>query len=131
MKKNLLLVDDHSVVRDGLRMVLGSSPDYEVIAEAENGEEAVRTADSHRPDIIIMDISMPKLNGLEATALIKRKHPEIKIIILSVHANEEYISQARRVGADGYVLKSSRKSELLNALDHALMDDSFYCAQPA
>jgi DNA-binding NarL/FixJ family response regulator len=127
MKKSRIIVaDDHSVVRSGLRLLLQSSPDFTVVAEAENGEEAVALVDRHKPDVVIMDISMPKLNGIEATGLMKQSNPDLKIIILTVHEDEEYVYQMLRAGASGYVLKSAGKKEIFAAIRSALSGDRFF-----
>jgi two-component system response regulator NreC len=125
-KTRLLIADDHSVVRDGIRMVLQSSPGYRIVAEADNGERAVELAERHSPDVVIMDISMPKMNGIEATERIKRLHPDIKVIILTVHEDEEYVFQILRAGASGYVLKSAGKKEIFAAIKSALSGERFF-----
>lgn len=125
-KIRFLVVDDHSVVRDGVRSVLRSSPDYRVVAEAEDGEQAVELARVHKPDVVIMDISMPKLNGIEATGIMKKENPGIKIVILTVHEDEEYVYQILRAGANGYVLKSAGKKEIFAAIKSALGGDRFF-----
>lgn len=101
----VMLVENHTVVRQGLRALLGFEQDIEVIAEAQNGHEAVELAKPHRPEVIIMDIAMPLLNGLEATRQILKKCPGTKIIILSAHSDDEYVEQALALGAVGYVTK--------------------------
>ncbi len=127
MKKiRILIADDHSVVRSGIRMVLQSSPEFTVIAEAEDGEEAVELAAKHKPDVVVMDISMPQLNGIEATAKMKQTDPEIKVIILTVHADEEYVFQILRAGASGYVLKSAGKKEIFAAVRSAVSGERFF-----
>lgn len=127
MKKiRILIADDHSVVRSGIRMVLQSSPEFAVIAEAEDGEEAVELAAKHKPDVVVMDISMPHLNGIEATARMKQDDPNIKVIILTVHADEEYVFQILRAGASGYVLKSAGKKEIFSAVRSAVSGERFF-----
>ena len=125
-KIRFLVADDHSVVRDGVRSVLRSSPDYRVVAEAEDGEQAVELSRVHKPDVVIMDVSMPKLNGIEATAIIKKENPDIKIVILTVHEDEEYVYQILRAGASGYVLKSAGKKEIFAAIRSALAGERFF-----
>ena len=125
-KTRILIADDHSVVRSGLRLLLQSSPDFTVIAEAEDGEEAVTLVERHKPDVVIMDISMPKLNGIEATGIMKQSNPDIKIIILTVHEDEEYVYQMLRAGASGYVLKSAGKKEIFAAIESALSGERFF-----
>jgi two-component system, NarL family, response regulator NreC len=112
----VLLADDHSVVRQGLRVWLERSGTVEVVAEAADGREAVRLAEELAPDIVLMDIAMPLLNGIEATAQITRKNPQTKVIILSVHADESYILRALNAGAKGYLLKEATENDLLPAV---------------
>ena len=127
MKKvRILIADDHSVVRSGIRMVLQSSPEFTVIAEADDGEEAVELAAKHKPEVVVMDISMPQLNGIEATAKMKQNDPNIKVIILTVHADEEYVFQILRAGASGYVLKSAGKKEIFAAIRSAISGERFF-----
>lgn len=125
-KTRIIIADDHSVVRSGLRLLLQSSPDFTVVAEAEDGEEAVALVERHKPDVVIMDISMPKLNGIEATGIMKQNNPEIRIIILTVHEDEEYVYQMLRAGASGYVLKSAGKKEIFAAIESALSGERFF-----
>lgn len=125
-KTRIIIADDHSVVRSGLRLLLQSSPDFTVVAEAEDGEEAVALVDRHKPDVVIMDISMPKLNGIEATGIMKQSSPDLKIIILTVHEDEEYVYQMLRAGASGYVLKSAGKKEIFAAIESALSGERFF-----
>ncbi|MBL1177024.1 response regulator [Pantanalinema sp. GBBB05] len=108
----VLIVDNHALVRAGFRSLLQSINAIDVIAEAGDGREALRLVELHQPDIVLMDIAMPLMNGLEATAQITQDFPQVHVIILSMHANEEYVYQALRAGATGYVLKDSGTSEL-------------------
>lgn len=101
----VLLADDHRLMRAGLRALLKSLELVQVVAEAGNGHEAIQLAEQHQPDIVIMDIGMPELNGLEATARIVKLAPAPRIIVLSMHANEEYVRRALQAGAAGYLLK--------------------------
>jgi DNA-binding NarL/FixJ family response regulator len=108
----LLLVDDHPVVRSGLRYVLEQGDQVTVIGEGESATEAVRLATELQPDVIFMDICMPEISGIEATRMIKAQHPEIKILIVSTHNDEEYVFGALEAGADGYLLKQCHPREL-------------------
>ena len=108
----VLLADDHTLVRVGFRTLLESLPDVNVVAEAGDGREALRLIDEHRPDVTLMDIAMPGLNGLEATARATEAFPHCRVIVLSMHLNEEYVLQALRAGASGYLLKDSGLAEL-------------------
>lgn len=112
----LLLADDHTLVRGGIRALLNQLEDVEVIAEANDGREALSMIASHQPDIVLMDIAMSGMNGLEATMRVTRDFPEIRVIILSMHTNEEYVLQALRSGAVGYLLKDAGISELEMAI---------------
>ncbi len=112
----VLISDDHAIIREGLRLLLESCRDIKVIGEAENGRETVTNVQKLHPDIVILDIAMPKLNGIEATRQIKRKCPQTEIIILSMYASTELIYQAFRAGALGYILKESVGAEVVNAV---------------
>ncbi|MDR3573080.1 MAG: response regulator transcription factor [Anaerolineaceae bacterium] len=108
----VLLADDHNLVRAGIRSLIQELSGIEVIAEASDGREALSLIEIHRPDVVLMDIAMAGLNGLEATARVVRDFPEVRVIMLSMHANEEYVWQALRSGAAGYMLKDAGTSEL-------------------
>ncbi len=108
----IVLADDHALVRAGVRSLLASIPGVEVVAEARDGHEAIALVEKWRPRLVLMDIAMPGLNGLEATARLSKSHPETAVIILSMHAAEEYALQALRAGAAGYLLKDADLSEL-------------------
>jgi DNA-binding NarL/FixJ family response regulator len=112
----VLLVDDHKILRDGIRTLLNREVDIEVIGEAEDGHSAIKLAHQLLPSVIILDIAMPLLNGLEVACQLHRDLPNIKIIILSMHDNEEYIRQALSFGALGYILKDASVSELIDAI---------------
>jgi len=112
----VLLAEDHALVRAGIRALLDELPDVSVVAEAGDGREAMRLAHEHHPDVVLMDISMPLMNGLEAAERIAKDLPEVRVIILSMHANEEYVWHALRTGAKGYLLKGANASELEMAL---------------
>jgi DNA-binding NarL/FixJ family response regulator len=112
----VLLADDHGLVRAGIRVLLESLEGVQVVAEAANGREALRLVEIHRPDLALMDIAMAELNGLEATLRISREYPETRVIILSMHANEEYVLQSLKAGAAGYLLKDAYTTELEMAI---------------
>ncbi len=112
----VLLADDHAVLRAGLRTLFDIQPDIEVIAETADGEETVRKSLELTPDIVLMDIAMPGLSGLEATQAIKMQNPAIKVLVLTMHEDENYLNQMLRVGADGYVPKKAAATELLAAI---------------
>lgn len=115
-KIRILLADDHAIVREGVRMLLNAQPDIEVVGEACNGEEAIALAKTLAPDIILMDIGMPQLNGLEATRALKAVQPDTNILILTMHEGEDYFFSILAAGASGYVLKGAGSGELLSAI---------------
>ena len=115
-KINILMAEDHKVVRQGIRQFLEREPDIKVVGEASNGEEAVRLAEALKPDVVIMDIAMPKLNGIEATKQIKTLYPSVAVLILTTYDDNEYVLSFFKVGAAGYLLKTARGSELIAAI---------------
>lgn len=115
-KTRILLADDHQLVRAGLRALLNQIPAVEVVAEAADGREALDLFKKHRPDVAFIDIAMPKLNGLEAIARITREFPNAMVVVLSMHANQEYVMQAIQAGARGYLIKEDAVSELEAAI---------------
>jgi two-component system response regulator NreC len=125
-KLRLLLGDDHTLVRQGLRKILEEKPEWQVVAEAGDGRDAVRQALTLRPDVSILDIGMPVLNGIEATRQIIRRRPESVILILSMHADEPYIIRALQAGAKGYLLKDSLSKDLLLAVATVAAGKSFF-----
>lgn len=116
MNFRVLIADDHGIVRRGLRALLEKSPEVSVVGEASDGREAVRLAAELRPNIVVMDIAMPMLNGVDATSQILSRDPEIKVIILSMHSDESYILRALSAGAKGYLLKDSAEGDILPAV---------------
>ncbi len=121
----VLLVEDHTIVRKGLRSLLDSEIGIKIVGEAEDGREAVRKAEKLQPDVVVMDIAMPGLNGMEATRQIKKRFPGMKIIILTVHANEEYVLQTLRTGASGYLVKKAAPADLIEAIQAVYKGDAF------
>jgi DNA-binding NarL/FixJ family response regulator len=115
-KLRIILAEDHETVREGIKLLVNSQPDMEVIGEASNGSAAIKAVQNLKPDIIVMDISMPETNGLKATKRIKQDSPQIKILALTRHTDDGYIQQLIRAGANGYVLKQSAPTELINAI---------------
>ena len=111
-----LIVEDQSVMRDGLQALLASEPDFEVVGATAEGESAIRAAATLHPNIILMDLSIPHVSGTDAITRIKRKHPEIKIVVLTLHKEDKFIQAALQAGADAYVLKDDNREELFTAL---------------
>jgi two-component system response regulator NreC len=125
MSTRVLLADDHKITRQGLRSLLEKQPDIEVVAEAENGREAVRLAAEVAPDIIIMDLTMPDLNGVEATKKILSQSPDIKIIALSMHSDALFVTEMLKSGAAGYLLKDCAFDELARAIKTVMENKSY------
>lgn len=121
----VLISDDHAILRSGLKMLLNAEPDIAVIGEATTGEEAIRLAGELQPDLVLMDISMPGIGGLEATAEIKKQHPHIKVLILTMHESEAYLFRTIKAGGSGYVFKKSADTELINAIRQVMQGESF------
>lgn len=119
-KKRLLLVEDHALVRAGIRALLSHEPDLEIVGEAINGRDAIAAVEALNPDLIVMDLSMQGTNGIEAIAAIKRRHPKIRILVVTMHAAEEYIHESLKAGADGYMLKDASQAELCLAVRRVL-----------
>ncbi len=127
MKKiRVLLADDHTLMRAGLRMVVDAQPDLMVVGEANNGREAVEMARTLKPDIVVMDIGMPNLNGIEAARQIRGSHPETQIVMLSMHSDEGYVLRALKAGAKAYLLKDSAEADLAQAVRAAAVGKSFF-----
>ncbi len=121
----VLVADDHAILRDGIRSILESQEDIIVVGEAADGSEAIENVKKSLPDIVLMDLSMPKLNGFEATRFIKEHFPRVKVLILTQHDNREYIIPVLQAGAAGYVLKRSGRREMLNALRQVYEQGTF------
>jgi DNA-binding NarL/FixJ family response regulator len=122
----ILLADDHTLVRQGLRKVLEEQPDWHVVAEAGDGRDAIRLAEQHKPDVAIIDVAMPLLNGVEATRQISRRVPGTRILVLSMYADEAYVTQILKAGATGYLLKDSADSDLFQAVSAVAQGKSFF-----
>jgi DNA-binding NarL/FixJ family response regulator len=119
-KHRIVIAEDHTILREGLRALLSSSPDFEVVGEAEDGREAIRCVEKLKPDLILTDLSMPRMNGMEAIREIKKQSPKTKILVLTVHRTEEYILATLKAGADGYLLKDSTHTELMMAVKNVI-----------
>lgn len=128
MNINILLADDHTIIRDGLCALLENEPDLTVVGSAANGREAVQKAIAARPDIVIMDIAMPELNGIDAAEQIRSQCPDTRIIILSIYSSPEHIYRAFRAGVTGYLLKESAGTELVTAV-HTIHEGRRYLTQ--
>ncbi len=125
LKTRILLADDHVVVRHGLRLVLDSEPDLEVVGEADDGAEAVREALAWDVDLAVLDVTMPRMTGLQAARELSQRRPELRVLILSMHENEEYFFEALRAGAAGYVLKSVADRDLVEACRATMRGEPF------
>jgi DNA-binding NarL/FixJ family response regulator len=125
MSKRILLVEDHAIVREGLRSLLEKQPDMEVVGEAEDGRKALELVKELSPEIVIMDITMPNLNGVEATCYITREFAEIRVIALSIHSNRRYVTDMLKAGASGYVLKECLFDELVQAIQAVAAGGSY------
>jgi len=125
----LLIAEDHAIVRDGLRRIFAEQADFAVVGEAEDGEQAVKLALKLAPDLVLLDLSMPRMNGLEALKEIKRRLPKTRVVILTVQRTEEYVFAAFESGVDGYLLKNCSSAELLLAARRALQGERYLCSQ--
>lgn len=125
-KIRVLLADDHTVVRQGLRALLAAEDDIEIIGEAENGRQALQLVKKFLPDVVVMDIAMPVLNGVEATRQITRYVPSVKVLVLSTYSNDEYVEQLTEAGAAGYLVKQTAANDLLKAIREAFKGNAFF-----
>ena len=121
----ILIADDHTILRAGIRSLLDMVPNFKVIGEVDNGKDAIQQAGELKPDLILSDLSMPKTNGTEAIQRIKRRYPDIKILVLTVHKTEEYVHAALKAGANGYVLKDDTSDELINAIQNIAIGKTY------
>lgn len=124
-KTRVLIVDDHAIVREGVRMILSAHPDIQVVGEAGSGEQAVAMAQTLRPDVTVMDISMPGMGGIEATQQIRQRSPEANVLALTMHEDEHYVFQLLKAGAAGYVLKRAAATDLVDAVRAAARGEAF------
>ena len=122
---SVLLAEDHTIVRQGLAKLLEAEPFIRVVGEARNGREAIAKVEELKPDVVIMDIAMPLLNGIEATRQIKKKRPQTKVIILSMHSHDRFISELFTLGASGYLLKDSSGPDIIQAIESAIEGDTY------
>jgi two-component system, NarL family, response regulator NreC len=125
-KIHILLADDHKLMRSGLRLLVEQQPDLAVVGEANDGRESVALAKSLKPDVVVMDIGMPNLNGIEAAHQITQANPEISVVMLSMHSDESYVLRALKAGAKGYLLKDSAESDLIKAVHAVAAGKSFF-----
>jgi DNA-binding NarL/FixJ family response regulator len=125
MTTRILVADDHEIFVESLALLLSKEPSFEVVGTATDGDQAVRLAREQEPDVVIMDLSMPQISGIEATQLIKTERPAVKVLCLSMHADRGYVMGALDAGASGYLLKDSAKKELINAI-RTVMDDQVF-----
>jgi two-component system response regulator NreC len=119
-KQRIFIVEDHTLLRAGLRALLSQDPDIEIVGEADNGRDAIRAIGSVAPNLVLMDLSMPGMNGIEAMMDIKRRNPHTRVLVLTIHKTDEYIHESLRAGADGYILKDATHDELRVAIRSVL-----------
>ncbi len=121
----VLIADDHALVREGIRYVLDQDPEIEVVGEASNGRDAIELAQQHSPDVVVLDINMPQLSGLQAAAQLKELAPDMRLLLLSMHDQAEYVREGLRIGTHGYILKDSAGQDLRDAI-HAVFDGDVF-----
>ena len=131
MNIKILLADDHRIMREGLRSLIEKEPDMQVVAEAEDGRRTVRLAGELNPDVAVVDISMPELNGIEATSQITSKNPEVRVLALSMHSDEHFVMGMLRAGASGYLLKDCAADELCSAIRTVIADETYLSPKAA
>jgi DNA-binding NarL/FixJ family response regulator len=124
-KKKIVIAEDHTILRPGLKALLTSNPNFEIVGEADNGRDAIRRVIELKPDLVIIDLSMPGMNGMDAVREIKDRMPEVKALVLTVHSEEEYVLASLQAGANGYVLKDATQNELLVASERVLEGKTF------
>jgi len=124
-KIRIVLAEDHIIVRDGIKALISAEPQFEIVGEVEDGLDAIRIVDKLKPDLILMDLTMPRMNGMEAIGEIKSCSPETKVLILTVHKIEEYVRASLQAGADGYLLKSHPTANFLNAIHHVISGEKY------
>jgi DNA-binding NarL/FixJ family response regulator len=128
-KYRLMIAEDHTIVREGLQALLLSSGDFEIVGQAENGRDAISRTSELMPDLVLMDISMPGMNGIEAIGEIRRRCPRVKILVLTVHTNEEYIHACIRSGANGYIVKDASRAEFMTAIKSVVEGRTHFCSE--
>lgn len=124
-KIRVLLVDDHAIVREGVKMILAKEPDFEVVGEAQDGRQALELVERMNPNVVVMDISMPGMGGIEATQQVKERHAGVNVIALTMHEDESYVFKLLRAGASGYVLKRAAAQDLVQAVRAAAKGEAF------
>ncbi len=124
-KDRIVIVDDHALVRAGLRLLLQEDPGIEVVGEAGNGRLAISAVDLLAPNLVLMDLSMPEMNGVTATQEIKRRHPGVRVLVMTMHKSEEYVRASMDAGADGYILKEAAPEEFFEAI-HSILQGKTY-----
>jgi len=124
-KQTIVIAEDYTILREGLRALISSNPKFDVVAEAGDGREAISLVEKLKPDLVLTDLSMPRMNGMEAIREIRKRVPETKIVVLTIHKTEEYILAVLKAGADGYVLKDATHDELIMAIKNVLSGKSY------